>query len=130
MTESDARSVKAVPNSVIMDLCRTLGYEPGQVRRITLDVRQVTVEGIALRDGRPFLAGHGEIAEFMHVLPVDWDKWAKYERGAKCTAHGTERCERCHRNPSTCAKDGRSSGCSVYAETGMHWDTCPNRIRD
>lgn len=54
--------------------------------------------------------------------------WARYERGARCVAHGTERCERCHRNPSTCATaDGRCSGCVVYAETGMHWDTCPNR---
>lgn len=53
---------------------------------------------------------------------------------AKCSAHGDPLCTRCARNPSTCAPDDdgderHGSGCGVYSSTGMHWDTCPNRIR-
>src|SRR5688500_15585567 len=44
----------------------------------------------------------------------------------KCVAHGTPLCVHCARNPGSCVKpDG---GCSMWSETGMHWDTCPNRI--
>ena len=46
---------------------------------------------------------------------------------AECVAHGRTACEACSRNPSTCV-DGYGE-CSVYARTGMHWDTCANRIR-
>lgn len=46
---------------------------------------------------------------------------------AACSAHGDKRCLHCHRNASDCAQaDGQ---CSVYATTGMHWDTCANRVR-
>lgn len=45
----------------------------------------------------------------------------------RCMAHGQERCYWCSLNPSGCAtSDGP---CGVYAEGGMHWDTCPNRVR-
>ncbi len=47
---------------------------------------------------------------------------------AKCSAHGQKLCIDCARNPSTCARDD-NSGCGMYSSTGMHWDTCPNRIR-
>lgn len=47
---------------------------------------------------------------------------------ATCPAHGARYCRRCHRNPSTC-DDSYDMGCGYWSETGMHWDTCPNRIR-
>lgn len=46
---------------------------------------------------------------------------------AKCSAHGDNACWRCARNPASCASE--TGSCSTYATTGMHWDTCPNRIR-
>lgn len=45
----------------------------------------------------------------------------------RCTAHGRTACKACSRNPGTCLDD--FGGCGVYADTGMHWDTCPNRVR-
>lgn len=48
---------------------------------------------------------------------------------AKCPAHGDPLCTRCARNPSSCAGDDEMAGCGTYAASGMHWDTCPNRIR-
>ncbi len=47
----------------------------------------------------------------------------------RCVAHGEASCALCSRNPSTCAQhDHPNQGCSTYEATGMHWDTCPNRI--
>lgn len=46
---------------------------------------------------------------------------------AKCPAHGDPLCVACARNPGNCVRE--MGACSYYAETGMHWDTCPNRIR-
>lgn len=48
------------------------------------------------------------------------------ERGATCVAHGDEECLYCHRNPADCANSGN---CSRWARTGMHWDSCANRVR-
>lgn len=39
-----------------------------------------------------------------------------------CSAHGEKACELCSLNPGGCQ-------CDMYGETGMHWDTCPGRIR-
>lgn len=50
------------------------------------------------------------------------------EADAKCSAHGAPGCELCHRNPADCASS-RPRGCDAYSLTGMHWDTCPNRIK-
>jgi len=47
------------------------------------------------------------------------------EAGARCSAHGFERCALCHRNPGSCTGD--LGGCGTWSDTGMHWDTCPNR---
>lgn len=55
---------------------------------------------------------------------------------ARCSAHGQSLCVLCARNPGTCGDDPdsegfdhtRGRGCGVWSETGMHWDTCPNRI--
>jgi hypothetical protein len=49
----------------------------------------------------------------------------------KCPAHGQRLCIDCARNPSTCFSmtNAGDSGCGSYTATGMHWDTCPNRIR-
>lgn len=43
----------------------------------------------------------------------------------RCPAHGEVKCPSCSRN------DGRSTcgECDYYNQTGMHWDTCPNRVR-
>jgi hypothetical protein len=48
------------------------------------------------------------------------------EAGAKCVAHGDEECLYCHRNPADCANGGN---CGRWIRTGMHWDTCANRVR-
>jgi hypothetical protein len=45
---------------------------------------------------------------------------------AKCVAHGSTECLHCHRNPADCANDGN---CSTWSRTGMHWDSCANRVR-
>jgi hypothetical protein len=39
-----------------------------------------------------------------------------------CSAHGDMACELCSLDPGDCQ-------CDIYKETGMHWDTCPGRIR-
>ncbi len=43
----------------------------------------------------------------------------------RCSAHGTVRCETCSLNNGrrTCDE------CVSFEATGMHWDTCPNRVR-
>ncbi|MFI5473229.1 hypothetical protein ACIA6D_23685 [Streptomyces cacaoi] len=48
------------------------------------------------------------------------------EPGATCVAHGDAECLYCHRNPADCANGGN---CGTWARTGMHWDTCANRVR-
>lgn len=44
-----------------------------------------------------------------------------------CSAHGETDCEWCSLNSADCING--YGQCSYYSETGMHWDTCPNRIR-
>lgn len=67
------------------------------------------------------------------VAASEDQEWAGYDPDARCPAHGQPRCAHCHRNPSTCAPTGRGEtrshdGCDFYAATGMHWDTCANRV--
>ena len=62
----------------------------------------------------------------VHVVERNVYTFPKPE--ARCSAHGQTLCIQCARNPSTCANE-TGSDCQVYAENGMHWDTCPNRIR-
>jgi hypothetical protein len=45
---------------------------------------------------------------------------------ARCSAHGASYCLACHRNPSSPRRCGQ---CYSYDGTGMHGDTCANRIR-
>jgi hypothetical protein len=40
----------------------------------------------------------------------------------QCMAHGKALCVSCARSNGLCQ-------CSVFDDTGMHWDTCPGRIR-
>lgn len=47
---------------------------------------------------------------------------------ATCPAHGDRYCALCARNPADCA-EGDSGGCGYWLAYGMHWDTCPNRVR-
>jgi hypothetical protein len=66
----------------------------------------------------------------VHVIERHVYKFPDAE--ARCSAHGQSLCIKCARNPSTCTlrEDGDySNGCGHYSTTGMHWDTCPNRIR-
>lgn len=44
----------------------------------------------------------------------------------RCSAHGQSLCVLCARNPGDCAT---GSSCEMWSVTGMHWDTCPNRVR-
>lgn len=48
----------------------------------------------------------------------------------KCAAHGIPRCTACSRNPGNCGNESGDVGCATYGDTGMHWDTCPNRVED
>jgi len=48
------------------------------------------------------------------------------QSGARCVAHGDEQCALCHRNPANCARGGN---CGTWSVSGMHWDTCANRVR-
>lgn len=46
----------------------------------------------------------------------------------RCAAHGRADCQQCHlTRPGGLDEQGRCSHCESYADTGMHWDTCPNR---
>jgi hypothetical protein len=45
----------------------------------------------------------------------------------RCTAHGRRACAECSAHPGDCLSD--TGGCGMYVATGMHWDTCPNRVR-
>lgn len=46
---------------------------------------------------------------------------------ATCPAHGTRYCVACSRNPGDCMHNLGS--CGYWSATGMHWDTCRNRVR-
>jgi hypothetical protein len=54
---------------------------------------------------------------------------APAENPSKCAAHGHEGCTWCAQTTPGGLEDGKCLGCEVYAETGMHWDTCPYRVR-
>lgn len=66
------------------------------------------------------------------VTVVEKTSYRFPDASARCTAHGRNLCVSCARNPGDCAQgyNKQGSGCSVYEDTGMHWDTCPNRLRD
>lgn len=42
----------------------------------------------------------------------------------RCPAHGKSRCPACSQNPVP-----ENCQCGYFASTGMHWDTCPGRVR-
>jgi hypothetical protein len=46
-----------------------------------------------------------------------------------CPAHGDRKCAHCHRNPGSCDDVEQLGECVHWPNTGMHWDTCPNRLR-
>lgn len=54
------------------------------------------------------------------------DRLPHFAPDARCSAHGTRYCLACHRNPSS---PRRCDQCYSYDGTGMHGDSCPNRIR-
>jgi hypothetical protein len=48
----------------------------------------------------------------------------------RCPAHGDARCTDCARISAEYLIDGQACrSCDYFAATGMHWDTCPGRIR-
>lgn len=59
--------------------------------------------------------------------PLDFTK-GEYsgpeEEPPHCPAHGKADCESCSQNP-----DPSRCQCGYFEATGMHWDTCPGRIR-
>lgn len=92
---------------------------------ITLTQGDVTDDGVRVvvePDMAAFMANLGnrlrEIASKMPYFP---------DPEAKCSAHGDRMCGQCAQNPSTCA--GPCGPCDAWLSTGMHWDTCPNRVR-
>lgn len=49
---------------------------------------------------------------------------------SRCVAHGNAPCDQCAQTKPGGLDDlGNCTQCSVYASTGHHWDTCPNRVR-
>lgn len=55
--------------------------------------------------------------------------WLPYfpDPDARCPAHGDAYCRSCAANPGSCG--GHDGECGYWFKTGMHWDTCPNRVR-
>lgn len=47
----------------------------------------------------------------------------------RCVAHGNEECPECSRILARHFSCGECTECGEYGNTGMHWDTCPGRIR-
>jgi hypothetical protein len=47
----------------------------------------------------------------------------------RCVAHGNEACADCSRIRTIDFDGGECRHCSTYGTDGMHWDTCPGRIR-
>jgi hypothetical protein len=97
-----------------------------------------------LTDANPFLpadqAGPAEETGRFQPVPQpldpgrDLEFWDNQQQDTghqtpqhRCTAHGEQACGLCTLNPSTCNTPGEV-GCATYSETGMHWDTCPNRV--
>lgn len=54
-----------------------------------------------------------------------------YDVVPRCVAHGTPGCPDCSRiTLDRLTPDGECRrGCSTYSTDGLHWDTCPNRLR-
>lgn len=52
----------------------------------------------------------------------------------RCPAHGKAMCQTCSRIAvyhisKDVGEPPQCDSCEYWGETGMHWDTCPNRIR-
>jgi len=48
----------------------------------------------------------------------------------RCVAHGSPRCADCSRiTLAGLTDDGDCRGCGTWGTDGVHWDTCPERIR-
>lgn len=59
---------------------------------------------------------------------VERDHGADGAERPQCVAHGRPACQQCHlTRPGGLDVDGNCSGCETYSESGLHWDTCPNR---
>lgn len=65
--------VERTPGSTIEDLCRALGADPHDTRRIVIEPRHVEIT-LTRRgaDGQPYAAGD-QIATTTHTLPIDWE---------------------------------------------------------
>jgi hypothetical protein len=71
-------TIKSVPSSIskesLAEAFRTLGLEPGQLRRITLDAveKKAHIELRALNEeGKPFGDAYNEVAVFKISIPLD-----------------------------------------------------------
>jgi hypothetical protein len=74
----DATPSGPIAGQLVADLCRALGYKPRQVSQIIVDVDRVTVRGLILRDGKPYVEldersePTGNVARFEAVRGIDW----------------------------------------------------------
>jgi len=69
-----------------------------------------------------------ELVGDVYEIP-DWRGQERRELAPpRCAAHGDAGCTWCAQTAPGGLEGGRCLGCDVYAETGMHWDTCPHRI--
>jgi hypothetical protein len=88
-----------------------------------------------LRAGHPiYLTQYGGVIPIAVDIPVERvvvpDSAAGLIEADRCPAHGHVACTWCAQNPADCGPgSGEVPTCSFYRATGMHWDTCPNRIR-
>ncbi|MCA1695757.1 MAG: hypothetical protein LC749_14085 [Actinobacteria bacterium] len=77
---------------------------------------------------------HHPLSRGQHRSSTHGITWSEFRRdaepeAAKCMAHGDPQCTWCAQTAPGGLEDGRCTGCDVFAETGMHWDTCQHRVR-
>lgn len=87
--------------------------------------------GIKFGGSMQGLAGHLEEGHTVNdlVRTIVNGSYVEQDEAAPptCAAHGDTACDLCSLNPADCADP--EGPCSFYRDTGMHWDSCPNRIR-
>lgn len=92
---------------------------------VTVTQQENTEDGMRLSVVPDWTAFRANLGNLLRGIASEMPYFPDPE--AKCSAHGDRMCGQCAQNPSTCAEpDGQ---CGTWLTTGMHWDTCPNRVR-
>lgn len=93
---------------------------------ITIAQQDDTGDGVRLSVTPDMVGFMANLANQLRVAAAKMPYFPDPE--ARCSAHGDRMCADCAQNPSTCAEPN-APGCGTWLSTGMHWDTCPNRVR-